>query len=265
MKRILLASVALIASPAYANFDVTAGTGTHIFAIDTGNQGTSLCAAASTECPAAVIVNTAGTPLGTASLPLQVSLANTGANGTALVATVSQATAANLKAQVVGTGTFAVQAAQSGTWTVDPTTSDSWALGATGSAVPSTASYTGVSSSGVQKGVVGCDSHKFLHITTATDTVVVQGVTSKIVKVCGALAWFNGTNQVFLENTASTNNNCSSTLTQISGQWSGLSQSVGGFLGAFWTGFANTSGNGLCVNSTGTGAVDLDVFYTQGS
>jgi hypothetical protein len=33
---------------------------------------------------------------------------------------VSQATAANLNATVVGTGTFAVQAAQSGTWTVQP-------------------------------------------------------------------------------------------------------------------------------------------------
>lgn len=35
-------------------------------------------------------------------------------------ATVAQATAANLNATVVGTGTFAVQAAQSGTWTVQP-------------------------------------------------------------------------------------------------------------------------------------------------
>lgn len=55
--------------------------------------------------------------LGIAASPLQVSLANTGANATGLLVTgtggtfpVSQATAANLNATVVGTGTFAVQA-----------------------------------------------------------------------------------------------------------------------------------------------------------
>lgn len=39
-------------------------------------------------------------------------------DGSAVTQPVSQATAANLNATVVGTGTFAVQAAQSGTWTV---------------------------------------------------------------------------------------------------------------------------------------------------
>lgn len=69
--------------------------------------------------------NASGTEIGTAATPLQVSLANTGSNATAVLVTgtggtfpVSQATAASLNATVVGTGTFAVQAAQSGTWNV---------------------------------------------------------------------------------------------------------------------------------------------------
>ena len=60
--------------------------------------------------------NAAGTEVGTASTPLQVSVANTGANGTAILTTgtggtfpVSQPTAASLNATVVNAGTFAVQ------------------------------------------------------------------------------------------------------------------------------------------------------------
>src|SRR6185312_17127259 len=64
MRKLLAIVCALfIAGPAWANFDVTTGSGTHIFAIDAGNQGTSLCAAASTECPASVPVDTTGAPL----------------------------------------------------------------------------------------------------------------------------------------------------------------------------------------------------------
>jgi len=44
---------------------------------------------------------------------------------------VAQATASSLNATVVGTGTFAVQAAQSGTWTVNPTTIATWGLATT--------------------------------------------------------------------------------------------------------------------------------------
>ena len=45
--------------------------------------------------------NSSGTEVGTASTPLQVSVANTGANGTAIAVTAAQATAANLNATVV--------------------------------------------------------------------------------------------------------------------------------------------------------------------
>jgi len=53
--------------------------------------------------------NSSGTEMGTSSSPVQVSVANTGANGTAIAVTAAQGTAANLNATVVGTGTFAAQ------------------------------------------------------------------------------------------------------------------------------------------------------------
>ena len=91
MKKLLLSGVciaSLLGLPkAHANFAVTQGSGTTIFAIDSTNQGTSSCAAANTECPSTVLINTAGAPIGVAATPLQVSLANTGANGTAILVT----------------------------------------------------------------------------------------------------------------------------------------------------------------------------------
>jgi hypothetical protein len=62
-----------------ANFAITPSGSTTLFAIDGSNQGTSLCAAASTECAASVPVNTAGAPLFTGTTPGIVT-ANAGTN-----------------------------------------------------------------------------------------------------------------------------------------------------------------------------------------
>lgn len=72
-----VAAAAAPLSDASANFAVTVGTGTTILAIDGANQGTALCAAASTECPAHVLINTAGAPIGVSGTPLFMSLAGT--------------------------------------------------------------------------------------------------------------------------------------------------------------------------------------------
>lgn len=45
---------------AYANYDGTQGTGTHFVAFDATHAGTSLCAAANTQCPAFVPMTSAG-------------------------------------------------------------------------------------------------------------------------------------------------------------------------------------------------------------
>lgn len=140
---------------------------------------------------------------------------------------------------------------------------------ATAGAVPANAVYQGVSSSGGLTGSVGCDSHTFKHITSATDTLLVQGVTAKIIKICGVKTNFTGSaaQSIFIENTASTNANCSSSNTQIGPLITGSSTVPfsDGFYSPIWGGFANTSANGVCVNSSGTGVVDVEIWYTQGS
>ncbi len=102
--------------------------------------------------------NASGAELGIAAAPLQVSLANTGANATAILTTgtggtfpVTQATAASLNATVVGTGTFAVQAAQSGTWNVGTVTTVTAVTSITNPITVSTHAIT-IASSGVASG-----------------------------------------------------------------------------------------------------------------
>lgn len=108
-----------------------------------------------------------------------------------------------------------------------------------------------------------CTSHAFKHITSATDTLAVQGVSAQTVRLCAWIARAAGTATWYWENTASTNANCSSTLTQISGvnteaANTGISASL-----PFGITLNNTSANGLCINSTGTGGVDIDFWYAQ--
>ncbi len=126
-----------------------------------------------------------------------------------------------------------------------------------------TAASVPTTQSGASTALISCDSHVFKHITSATDTLAVQGVTAKTVYVCGWRARAAGVATWFLENTASTNANCSSSNTQITGVATEAANTGEVMNPAFWSGLKNTAGNGLCINSTGTGGVDIDIFYTQ--
>lgn len=121
----------------------------------------------------------------------------------------------------------------------------------------------GGATGGTNHSAISCDSHIFKHITTATDTLAVQGVASQAIYVCGWRSRAAGTATWFLENTASVNANCSSTLTQITGVATEAINTGEIVLPALWTGLKNTAGNGLCINSTGTGGVDVDIWYAQ--
>jgi hypothetical protein len=142
-----------------------------------------------------------------------------------------------------------------------------WGQGATGSAPPANAQYVGVNASGAtggqMRGLIMCDNHVFKHITTATDTLAVQGVASQSIYICGWRARAAGVATWYLENTASANANCASTLTQITGVATEAANTGEVNNNPFWNGLKNTSGNGLCINSTGTGGVDVDIWYTQ--
>jgi hypothetical protein len=142
-----------------------------------------------------------------------------------------------------------------------------WGHVATGAAPPSGATYVATNSGGATgghvAGLITCNSHIFKHITTATDTLAVQGVASQTIYLCGWRSRAAGVATWFLENTASVNANCSSTLTQLNGVATEMANSGETMLAPFWTGLSNTSGNGLCINSTGTGGVDVDIWYAQ--
>ena len=80
MRRVLITVSAFIiagfAGRAIANWGLTqggatSGTSSIVFAVDAANQGTSLCAAANVECPATILVNTAGAPVGIQTQPIR--------------------------------------------------------------------------------------------------------------------------------------------------------------------------------------------------
>lgn len=149
----------------------------------------------------------------------------------------------------------------------DNTAVGNWGQVATGAAPPASAVYLGANASGATgghvAGLIQCDNHVFKHITSATDTLAVQGVASQTIYICGWRSRAAGVATWFLENTASTNANCSSANTQITGVATEAANTGETMLAPFWTGLKNTSGNGLCINSTGTGGVDVDIWYTQ--
>lgn len=112
-----------------------------------------------------------------------------------------------------------------------------------------------------------CNGHVFVHITTATDTLLVQGVLGQRVKFCGVKNNFVGSaaQSTFIENTASVNANCSSANTQIGNLVTGsaTAPSVDQFYDAFWAGMANTMDNGVCAHTSGTGPLDVEIWFNQ--
>lgn len=167
----------------------------------------------------------------------------------------------------VASGAYASGSISAGAIAAGQPAQANWGQGATGAAPPSGATQFGTIQSGATggffKGIISCDNHVFKHITSATDTLAVQGVTSQTVYVCAWRSRAAGTATWFLENTASTNANCSSSNTQLTGVASEVANSGETWGGAFWGGLKNTAGNGLCINSTGTGGVDVDIWFTQ--
>ncbi len=173
----------------------------------------------------------------------------------------------------VASGAFASGALASGSiaagaFTAGQPAQANWGHGATGAAPPAGAQYvaanTGAATTGGKlTGLITCDNHVFKHITSATDTLAVQGVASQTIYICGWRSRAAGTATWFLENTASTNANCASANTQLTGVATEVANSGEVLYSPIWGGLKNTVSNGLCINSTGTGGVDVDIFYTQ--
>jgi hypothetical protein len=114
---------------------------------------------------------------------------------------------------------------------------------------------------GQMKASITCDNHVFKHITTATDTLAVTGVASQTVYICGWRSRAAGVATWFLEDSTSTGT-CTS-LTQLTGVATEAANTGETILSATWSGLkGSATGHGLCINSTGTGGVDVDIWYT---
>jgi hypothetical protein len=224
---------------------------------DSGAPGATACATDTSSCNFNQLFQRIAQRLSTINTTL----------GTPMQATGGTIQATNFPATVdTNTGNAGASTPRVALATNNPAIA-AWGHIATGAAPPSGATYVGANSGGATgghvAGLITCNSHVFKHITTATDTLAVQGVTSQTVYICGWRSRAAGVATWYLENTASTNANCSSTLTQITGVATEAANTGEDLLAPFWTGLSNTSGNGLCINSTGTGGVDVDIWYAQ--
>lgn len=125
---------------------------------------------------------------------------------------VRQATAANLNATVVGTGTFTVQAQESGTWNVGSST-------ATGSAVPANAFYQGVNaqnalpSAATPGNLTGLTGDKFgrpvvlnnaFRDIMGTQTTTISSSTSETTIITQVASTFLDLVSIFISNTSAT-------------------------------------------------------------
>jgi hypothetical protein len=250
------------ASGAYASGSIASGA-----MVDLGAQADAACTTDTGTCSLIALAkrgnqNMAGSiPAGSAIIgKVGIDQTTPGTtNGVALVG-VNGATA------LAGNGNTGTGSARI-TIATDNSALPTWGHVAVAAAPPSGATYIGALGSGATGGHVAapiiCDNHVFKHITSATDTLAVQGVASQSIYVCGWRSRAAGVATWFLENTASTNANCSSTNTQITGVATEAANTGETVLASFWSGLKNTSGNGLCINSTGTGGVDVDVWYAQ--
>lgn len=148
----------------------------------------------------------------------------------------------------------------------NPGTAANWGVGATGSAPPANANYMGANGSGAtggqQRGVINCDNHVFKHITTATDTNAITGVTSQVTYICSWRSRAAGVATWFLETSANTAGTCG-TPTQINGVATEAANTGETWGTNFWSGLKTSAANGVCINSTGTGGVDIDIWYAQ--
>ncbi len=141
------------------------------------------------------------------------------------------------------------------------------AAGTTGAAPPARAVYLGANSSGTTggllAGLIACNSHTYVHVTTATSTLLVQGVAGQAVYVCGMLANGQGAATVALEGTATTSLNCLAATTQLGGLMTMASGAAAGFYNPIWGGMKTGIASGLCAVSTNTGGFDLEVWTVQ--
>lgn len=239
--------------------------------LTTGQQGMlQLTAnrAAFTNCRTA-----AGAECGVAAVPFQVSLANTGANGTKILVTPdSVALPANQSvnvAQLAGTATAVGNGTSSaGALRVavvsDNTAVAGFAVGATGAAPPANAHYLGANASGATggllAGVIQCDKSITYDASTSGSTELQALTAARTIYVCGYTVAAAGTVNVKL--IYGTGTACATGSNNLTPAWQLIAQAGVGDASTFWRGMKTASANALCINTSAGVAVQAIVYYT---
>lgn len=107
-----------------------------------------------------------------------------------------------------------------------------------------------------------CASHVYKHITTATDTQLVAGVSGSKVCVCDYEFSFGGTGNAYLE--YSTTGTCASP-TQMTMAWYGAVNIGKAASNPYYRGLTTPASAQLCVNTSGAVSFDIAIYYDQGA
>lgn len=232
--------------------------------------------------------NASGAELGVSAAPLQVDLANTAANATAIKVTgtggtfpvtgtffqatqpvslasvplaSNAASATNQRVTLAGTSDTSAQSIQGVTGGVEVPVVDNTVASAIASfAVPVPLPVSGVNTNNVTTNQHICGSHIFKHITTATDTQILPASGSTTIYVCDYSLSFGGTGNAFLESASS--GTCGG-LTQIDHTWYGLAGVNKPAANGLWSGLATAASARLCIQTSAAVSVDVGVNYDQ--
>lgn len=131
----------------------------------------------------------------------------------------------------------------------------------TGAAVPTTADYTGVVSSGNLTGLIGCDSSALLSMSTATTTQAIALQAGKSIYICGFVANAGGTTTARI--VQGTGTNCGTgqaNLTPAFNLATGGNVTLGNGVGQL---LKSTSANAVCVTNSAAIALNILIIYTQ--
>lgn len=137
--------------------------------------------------------------------------------------------------------------------------------GATGAAPPANVVYAGAVTSGATggllSGIVACDSHALLNMTTATTTEIVALTASQSIYVCSILVSSAGTSTVTVQR--GTGTNCGTGTAAMSAGHE-LTAQVGYARGSgLGTIMRGTASNALCITSSAAVNVHIDVSYAK--
>jgi hypothetical protein len=218
-------------------------------------------------CPAHVIINSSGTELATSSNPLQVSLANTAANSTAVKVDNSAVTqpVSVADGSSVALGAKADSAWASGSGSViallKSIATNSASPAPAGTNVIGKADALVTNSTGVSQAIIGCDSTAVYDASTSGSTQLVALTSGKTIYVCGYSIVAGGTVNVKL--IYGTGSACATGTASMTPAYQLTAQAGIVDKSPFYSGLKTAASNALCINASGAVAAQAIVYYTQ--